>query len=433
MRRTEGGLMKTVAGRYVCGLDVGTTKVCAVVAREDVAGEIAIVGIGVVPSEGLQRGIVVDRELATGAIRRSVLAAEESSGTTIARAWVGLTGGHISSTNVRGRAYLTGPQVTQADVDHAIQSAREAVATTSDRRIIQHVVRDFVLDGEKGIRRPLGMVGRQLDVNLHVVTGRASTVDNLTACVEAAGVQVAAHVLEPPATARAVLTQPEISLGCVLVDIGGGTTDIAVFSNGSICHTSAFPLGGNQVTMDIAKLLRVSPDDAEELKKRYGHALAEQVSDDEEIEITLVGGENKERVPRKLLAEIIQARMEEIVEAVGRRLTEEGLWALAPAGVVLSGGGAELPGAAPLTSAVLGGVPTRIGSPRPLRGRFRLVDHPMYATGVGLALMAAEAHDWCTRRVTASRDGASRALSFLRGMWSRVLVAWHRWQASRAR
>lgn len=418
---------------HVCGLDVGTTKVCAVVGKEDLSGEMAIVGVGLVPSDGMQRGVVVDRELAEGSIRRCIEAAEEASKVRLARAWVGLTGGHISSTNVRGRAYVAGPQVSQTDIDHAVESARQSVALTSDRRIIQHTLRDFVLDGEKGIRRPLGMVGRQLDVELHVVTGRASVVDNLLACVTGAGVQVAAGVLEPPATARAVLTDAELSLGCVLIDVGGGTTDLAVFNNGSICHTSAVPVGGNQVTMDVARLLRISPEQAEQVKRQHGHALADQVPDSEEIVITVVGSEQRERASRKLLAEIIQARMEEIFEAVGQQLTTEGLWSLAPAGLVVSGGGAELPGTAALATSVLSGLPARIGSPLPLRGRFDLVDQPMYATAVGLALMALEAGDWCTRRVSPAREGGADTLNALRGLWGRALAAWHRWLASHGR
>jgi len=381
----------------------------------------------------MQRGVVVDPKAATESIRACLRKAEQASGITIARVWLGLTGGHISSVNVRGRAYVSGPQVTQADLDHAIDAARGAVAVTSDRRIIQHTVRDFVLDGERGIRRPLGMVGKQLDVNLHVVTGKASVVDNLLSCVQAAGVQVAEQALEPPATARAVLTEAELTLGCVLVDIGGGTTDIAVFSNGSICYTSALPLGGNQVTMDIAKLLRVSPEDAEQIKRRFGHALAQDVPEEQDIDITLVGTEQHERASAKLLAEIIQARMEEIFEGVAEHLTSEGLWSLVPAGAVVSGGGAELPGTAVLASTVLGGLPARIGYPRPLKGCFALVNQPMYATGVGLAIMAAEAGDWCTRRVTVSRGGPAAGANYLRALWRRCLDAWHRWQASRAR
>ncbi len=357
--------------RYVCGLDVGTTKVCAVVGRVDVADALAITGVGLVPSRGMERGVVVDRQMATECIREAVRKAQGDTGLRIASVYVGVTGAHISSVNVRGRAYVMGAQVTPADVEQAVASAQDSVPLTTDRRIIHSVVRDFALDGERGIRRPLGMVGRQLDVNLHVVTGRGSIVDNVLKCVEEAGVQPREQVLEPQATAAAVLTDAEQRLGCVLVDIGGGTTDVGVFADGSICHTSAIAVAGNHVTMDLAKVLRVAPEEAERVKRQYGHAIAAEVPEDEEVEVTVVGTEARELVPRRLIAEILQARMEEIFAGVAERLTTDRLWSLAPAGVVISGGGASLPGAARLATMALRGLPARLGSPRTCAGRDR--------------------------------------------------------------
>jgi cell division protein FtsA len=425
--------MRRADVNFVCGVDVGTTKVCVVVGEVNLAGELAIAGVGVVPSQGLQRGVVVDRQLATAAIRRAVQQAEASSGIRVARAYLGVTGGHLSCVNVRGRASVTGPQVTPAEVEQALASACESVPLTSDRRIVHRVVRQFWLDGERGIKRPLGMVGRQLDVELHVVTGRGSVVDNLVACVEEAGVQVAAVMLEAQATAQAVLTEAEQQLGCVLVDIGGGTTDLAVFADGAICHTSAFPCAGNHVTMDLAKLLRLTPAEAEQIKRRWGHALASEVSEDEYVPVRVVGTGEEEHIPRRLIAEIIQARMEEILERVGERLTEHKLWAYVPAGLVLSGGGAQLPGLTRLATTVLQGLPARIGAPQPLGGHFELVKQPMYATGVGLALMAAAEKDWCSRRLVPRRLGAARWWQGLHKLWQRALEHWHRWHASRAR
>lgn len=425
--------MAETANRYVCGLDVGTTKVCAVIARKDLDGETAIVGTGLVPSDGLQRGVVVDRQRAIASIRRCIEIAESDSGVQVARAWVGLTGGHISSVNVTGRAYVAGPQVTQTDIDRAIDAACDSVPLTSDRRIIQYVVRDFVLDGERGIKRPLGMVARQLDVQLHVVTGRGTIVDNLAACVEEAGVRIARQVLEPPATARAVLAPAEADLGCLLVDIGGGTTDIAVYTGGSICYTSALPVGGNQVTMDLAKLLRISAEEAERVKRTYGHCLPDRVSDTEYVEVELVGTGQPEQVPRRLIAEIIEARMEEIFEAVAERISSEGLWRLTPAGAIVSGGGAELAGAPELASRLFGGLPVRLGSPRPLKGKFHQVNQPMFATGVGLALMAADEEDWCTSRAAVAADRPAKAWQTLADAWQRLTTAVAQWLRRRTR
>jgi cell division protein FtsA len=324
--------------------------------------------------------------------------------------------------------------VAQSDVEEAIASACDSVPLTSDRRILQHTVREFVLDGERGIKRPLGMVGRQLDVDLHVVTGRGSVVDNLVACVEAAGVSVAAECLEAQATAIAVLTDAEQRLGCVLLDIGGGTTDLAVFTQGAICHTSALHLAGNAATMDVAKVLRLAPEEAERLKRAHGHALADEVPEDEEVEATLVGTGEEAKVSRRLLAQVIQARMEEILEALGGKLTAERLWALAPAGVVLSGGGSELPGMARLATAVLRGLPARIGAPRDVKDDAGLVREPLFATGVGLAKLAAADEAWCSRRAPRAARAAG-AVPAVRGpigkAWQRALELLHRFHAQR--
>lgn len=419
------------AEKYVCGLDVGTTKICAVVASVDIAGDLCIAGMGTVPAAGIDRGIVVDLQAATGAIGEAVRLAQEASGVPVHSVYLGLTGAHISCVNVRGRAYVSGPQVGPSDIEEAISSARDSVPLASDRRILQHTVREFVLDGERGIRRPLGMVGRQLDVNLHVVTGRASIVDNLMGAVEAAGLSVAATALEAQATAAAVLTEAEEKLGCMLLDIGGGTTDLAVFADGAICYTAAIPVAGNRVTMDIARVLRIAPEEAERVKCAYGHALPEEIGEDEVVEVVLVGTEERQQVPRRLLAEIIQARMQEIFEAVAERLTAERLWALAPAGVVLSGGGSELAGTARLATTMLRDLPARVGTPRGLKGRSDLVAEPMYATAVGLARMAAADSAWCTRRP----GTPLRPADTLRRVWNvltqRVLDIWHRVRARR--
>lgn len=423
--------MEDRADKYVCGLDVGTTKICAVVASVDLAGDLCISAMGTVPAAGIDRGVVVDLDAATAAIKEAVRLAQENAGVPVYSVYLGLTGAHISCVNVRGRAYVTGPQVGPSDIEEAISSARDAVPLTSDRRILQHTVREFVLDGERGIRRPLGMVGRQLDVNLHVVTGRGSIVDNLVAAVEAAGLSVAATALEAQATASAVLTEAEQKLGCILLDIGGGTTDLAVFAGGAICYTAAIPVAGNRVTMDIAKVLRISPEEAERVKRAYGHALPEEVGEDEVVEVVLVGTEERHEVPRRLLAEIIQARMQEIFEAVAERLTAERLWSLAPAGVVLSGGGSELAGTARLATTVLHDLPARVGAPRGLKGRADLVVEPMYATAVGLAQLAAADGAWCTARPSRPVKPVATLRRVLNSLAQRAGEIWRRFHAQR--
>ncbi|MCX7599883.1 MAG: cell division protein FtsA [Armatimonadetes bacterium] len=423
--------MSDRAQNFVCGLDVGTTKICAVVASIDLTGDLSIAAVGTVPAAGIDRGIVVDMDAATGAIKEAVRLAQEAAGVPVYSVYLGLTGAHISCVNVRGRAYVTGPQVGPSDIEEAISSARDSVPLTSDRRILQHTVREFVLDGERGIRRPLGMVGRQLDVNLHVVTGRASIVDTLVAAAEAAGLSVAAVALEAQATAAAVLTEAEQKLGCIILDIGGGTTDLAVFADGAICYTAAIPVAGNRVTMDIARVLRIAPEEAERVKREHGHALPEEVGEDEMIEVVVVGTEERREVPRRLLAEIIQARMQEIFEAVAERLTTERLWSLAPAGVVLSGGGSELAATARLATTILRDLPARVGAPRGIKGRNDLVAEPMYSTGVGLAQLAAAERVWCTTRPGRPIKPAVT----LRRLWNafaqRALETWHRISAHR--
>ena len=375
---------------FVVGIDIGTTKICTVVGRPQEGGSLEIIGVGLHPSSGLKRGIVVDRESTIDSVKQSVAQAERMAGVEIRSAYVGISGDHISSSNVTGRVH-TGAhnEVTQEDVDKAVQSARDSVSLPSDREIIHTVVRDFAVDGQPGVSRPIGMSGRRLDVEVHVVTGMASVIANLERCVEEAGVRVQAQVLEPLATSLAVLTEAERDLGVILVDIGGGTTDIAVFLENSIYHTSAIPVAGNQMTRDLAKLLRVSMEEAEAVKVRWGRALAAAVPGDDEIQITSADGEHKEKVPQRLVCEVIQARLEEILEMVYADVKRAGVGDLCSGGIVISGGGSQLPDTAKLASAVMGDLSVRLGKPRGLTGLVKSVSSPIHATGVGLAVQAA--------------------------------------------
>lgn len=375
----------------VAGIDVGTTKICTVIGRPTPRGALDVLGVGLYPSDGLRRGVVVDRELTVNSIRESVAAAERMADVKIAGAYVGITGDHIQCTNVTGRV-RTGStaEVTAEDVEKVIQSARDSVALPSDRQVVHTIVRDFVLDGQKGVRRPIGMAATHLDAEVHVVTGMASMIWNVEKCVAEGGVQVQRSVLEPIATGHAVLTEVEKDLGVILIDIGGGTTDIAAFENGSICHSSAIPVAGNHLTRDIARVLHINLEDAEALKCRFGRALAEMASADDYVQISLTGTGETERIPQKLISEIIEPRLEEIFTLTKSDLKRAGVYRSLNGGVVISGGGAQLSEAWRLASTVLDGLPVRVGAPRNLVGLAESVATPAHATGVGLAIQAVE-------------------------------------------
>jgi len=404
---------------YVAGIDVGTTKICTVIGRPHADGRLEIIGAGLTSSAGISRAVIVDREDAIAAVGQSVDMAQRMAGVPIHSAYVGVTGAHIASVNVSGRTHVSlGGIVSEHDVARVVQSARDNVPLPQDREIIHEVVRGFSLDGESGISRPAGMSGRRLDVELHVVTGTASIIENIERCVVEAGVQVARRALEPIATGAAVLTQAERDLGVILIDVGGGTTDVAVFLDGAIAHTSAIPVGGNHVTRDLARLLRISFEQAEQLKCRYARCLPAAVDEEVMIQVTLAGGQDTEPIPLRLVAEIIEPRLEEIFSLVRANIVRAGMYDRASAGVVLSGGGSQLLDVPQLASGVMDDQPVRVGFPRGITGLARSVDSPIHATGVGLALLAAE-------------DGVSAApppmprtagiLDRLREWWERLL------------
>ncbi len=405
----------------VASLDVGTTKIRTVVARPEPPHKLRILGVGLVPAEGLARGIVVDRAKAAAAIMESVRRAERMASVEIGGAYVGITGAHIACRNVSGRVHLPSGEVTPRDIEQVVQSARDNVRTGPEQEIIHCLIRDFRVNGEPGVSRPVGMRGNRLDVEVHAVTGVGSIIGNLEDCVREAGVEVLQHVLEPVATATAVVTEAERDLGVILVDIGGGTTDVAVFSKGSICHTASIPVAGNHVTRDLAQLLRTSPEEAEATKRRFGVALPELVAGEEMIQVIEVGTEQETRVPRRLLAEIIQPRMAEILDLVKENLKAAEVYHNVSGGVVLSGGGSQLPGCDRLASMVLDNLPVRVGTPRNLTGLGESVRSPIFATAVGLALLAAEDQAWAV----------PERPSGINPWWEQVRSWWHQNVASR--
>jgi cell division protein FtsA len=411
-----------VTEHYVAGLDVGTTKIRTVIASPE-EGKLRILGVGLVPAAGLARGIVVDREQATAAIKESVHRAERMAGLQISGAYVGISGAHIACRNVTGRIHLPGGEVTPADVEKVIQSARDNIRTTPEQEIIHALVRDFAVDGEPEIKRPVGMRGSRLDVEVHIVIGVGSIIGNLQDCVRETGVQVLKDVLEPLATASAVIKEAERDLGVMLVDIGGGTTDVAVFHEGSICHTASLPVAGHHVTRDLAQILRCSPEHAETVKRRFGAALTDLVTTEELVPVVEVGTETPRMVPRRLLAEIIQPRMEEIFSMVRENLQSAGVYEAVRGGVVMSGGGSQLAGCERLASVVLDDLPVRVGAPHGLAGLSDSVQTPIFATAVGLALLAAQEGAWAAPGQPGRWESV---VEMATAWWHRTVSPWFR-------
>ncbi len=379
-----------VDGGYVASIDVGTTKICTIVARVAASGQLDILGVGLHPSRGLREGVVVDHAHAVESVQQSVIKAEQMAQLPIGGAYVGVTGSHIRSRNVTGRVQVaSGDEITSEDIEQAIQSACDNVTLPHDREIIHTLVRDFVIDGQPGVKRPLGMHASRLDANVHIVSAAAGALRNVTAVVEEAGVEVQKQVLEPVATSLAVLAEDESELGVVLMDIGGGTTDIAVFVNGAIAHSGAIPVAGKHITSDIAKLLRISYEQAEKVKKQFGTAFVDMMNGDETVLVEEIGTGEQVRVPRKLIAEIIQARLTEIFQLTVENLRQAGMYDTVTTGVVLTGGGSQLLGTLEMASEIMENIPVRIGTVRGLGHGANRVASPIYATAVGLALHAA--------------------------------------------
>lgn len=367
----------------VVGLDIGTTKVCTVVGQGDARGDINIIGVGVVPSRGIKKGVVVDVEETIVAIRASVERARHMAGVPFDRVIAGVTGDHIHSVNSRGTVTVASPDgiISRTDVERVLQAA--SLEVPRDRELIHSLPRDFIVDGQRGVSRPIGMAGQRLEVETHVVTGATNSLNNVVQCIERADLEVEALVLEPFATAEAVATVDERDMGVVLIDIGGGTSDIAVFVNGSIVFSNVISVGGNHVTRDIAIGLRTPFEIAERLKIERGAASPALIPHGEALEVIMAGSGERLRIPRALLGEIIEARMSELFEMARDALHAAGIVGRLPGGVILSGGGALLPGAVELAQAIFK-MPVRLGYPTGVLGWTEEVDNPQFATGVGL-------------------------------------------------
>ncbi len=367
----------------IAALDIGTTKTCALIGEVTDAGTLRILGAGVALSRGMRKGVVTDVKEASQAIIAAVEQAERVAGIKMGEVYVGIAGAHIQSTNSRGVAAIhSGRGVMQDDIDRAMEAA-EAIAVPQNREIIHAIPRGYTLDGQDGVKDPVGMIGFRLEVEAHVVTGAASSIQNVIKAVDGAGLKVIDLVLEPIAAGEAVLTSAEKEMGVALADIGGGTADIAIFIDGSVWHTVVLPTGGIHITNDLAVGLRAPFSAAEEIKINYGHASPLQIPGDEFIDIAAFGDEGRRSVSRREVAEIISARVDEICQMILTEVKRSGYDNLLPAGVVLCGGTAELAGIKSFAREILQ-MPVRVGPPRDLEGFTDRVLLPAFATSVGL-------------------------------------------------
>ncbi len=375
----------------VVGIDVGTTKVCTLVGRVEDANSIRILGVGIEPSEGIRKGIVVDLAAASQAIKRSVEKAESTSGLEITTALVSLAGAHVSSVNSRGSTGAPSGVIDESDINRALEQA-QAVAIPHDREIVHVIQRGMTVDGQEGVRSPLGMRGYKIEVETHIITAAAATMDNIRQCVGAAGVEIQQFVLNPLASAEVVLTEQERQMGVAVCDIGGGTTDLAIYVNGDVWHTMVLAVGGNHVTQDVAHGLRLSIPQAEEVKKQYGHAIRAEVGAEEYFSIRPFGEDNDARISRQDLAHIIEARVEEIFKLIMQEIKRSGYDGLLPAGMVLTGGTSALPGIKRVASEVLG-MSVRTAQPENITGLIDKLGSPAYSTSVGLLRWATVMRD----------------------------------------
>lgn len=372
-------------GNIIVGLDVGTTKICAAVG-EVVNGELEFRGVSTSSSAGLRKGVVVDMEATVESIRNAVKTAEAAIDVEINAVYVGISGGHIKGFNSYGAVGIRGKEVTPLDVERLIDSAK-AVYVPIDREVLHVIPTGYILDGQNGIKDPAGMAGGRLEAKVYIVTGAVTSVQTLLKCCEKAGVEAVDIVFEPLASAEAILTDDEKELGVAVVDIGGGTTDIILYKDGWLRHSSVLAVGGNHFTNDIAVGLRISVIEAERIKKGYGAALTSMVGASEELDIVQEGRGRK--IVRRELSEIIQPRAEELVDLIKRELLSFSAYDIASTGVVLTGGGSLLEGLDRMAETALG-LPVRIGFPKKISGSDNIMNNPMYATGAGLVLYGFE-------------------------------------------
>lgn len=364
------------------GIDIGTSKVVTLVGEASPDGTLNIIGVGSHPSQGLKRGVVVNIESTVQSIQKSVEDAERMAGCEIFSAFTGIAGSHIRSVNSHGIVAIRDREVSAHDIDRVIDAAK-AIAIPADQRILHVLPQEYIIDSQDSIREPTGMAGVRLEAKVHIVTGAVSAAQNIVKCMKRCGLATSDIVLEQFASSQSILTEDEKELGVCMIDIGGGTSDIAIFTNGAIRHTAVIPIAGDQVTNDIAIALRTPTRNAEEIKIKYGCALQDLVDSNEMIDIPNLGDRLARRIPKRALAEVVEARYEELFKMALHELRRSGLESACAAGIVLTGGASKVEGAQILAERIFR-IPVRIGRPNHVSGLAEIINNPIYATGVGL-------------------------------------------------
>jgi cell division protein FtsA len=369
----------------IVGLDIGTSKIVAIVAELQPEGSLKVIGLGQSSSKGMKKGVVINIDSTVQAIQRALEEAELMADCKITSVFTGIAGSHIKSLNSHGMVKIKDAEVTQADVDRVIETAR-AIALPSDQQILHILTQEFIIDGQEDVREPVGMSGMKLEVRVHIVTGAVSAAQNIVKCVKRCGLEVSDLVLQPLASSVAVLTEDEKELGVCLVDIGGGTTDIAVFKQGAIRHTAVVPIAGDQVTNDVAVAFRTPTTSAEDIKIKHGCALRQLADPKAIVEVPGVDGRDARQLSVQTLAEVIEPRVVELYEFVLNELRRSGMEEMIASGIVITGGSSLMRGMVELGEEIFH-MPVRLGMPRYVGGLSEVVGNPRYATGVGLVLM----------------------------------------------
>ena len=403
-------MAKKIDKNLIVGLDIGTSKVVAIVGEVSPDEEIEIIGIGSSRSRGLKKGVVVNIESTVHSIQRAIEEAELMAGCEIHSVYAGIAGSHIRSLNSHGIVAIRDSEVSIGDIDRVIDAAR-AVAIPADQKILHILPQEFVIDSQEGVKEPIGMSGVRLEAKVHMVTGSVSAAQNIVKCVRRCGLEVDDVILEQLASSYAVLTEDEKDLGVCLVDIGGGTTDIAVFTDGAIHHTAVIPIAGDQVTNDIAVALRTPTQHAEDIKVQFACALTQLANQEETIEVPSVGDRAPRRLARQTLAEVVEPRYEELFTLVQAELRRSGFESLIAAGVVLTGGSSKMEGAVELAEEIFH-MPVRIGMPQHVSGLSDVVRNPIYATGVGLLIFG--------QRQVQTSTGSNRVNTGFKGLLERM-------------
>lgn len=391
--------------RMLVGLDIGTSKVVALVGEVDIDGQVELLGLGSSPSRGLKKGVVVNIESTVDSIRRAVEEAELMAGCNIHSVYVGIAGNHIHSMNSNGIVAVKDREVTHTDIDRVIDAA-QAVAIPQDQAILHVLPQEYVVDSQEGIKEPVGMSGVRLEAKVHLVTGSVNAIQNIERCVERCELETDDIILEQLASSYAVLTDDEMELGVCLVDIGGGTTDIAIFTEGAIRHTAVIPIAGDQVTNDIAMALRTPTQHAEKIKVKYACALTQMVKAEETIKVPSVGERPPRDLSRQALAEVIEPRYDELFTLIQAELRRSGFEDLIAAGIVLTGGTAKMEGVTELAEEIFH-MPVRLARPVGVSGLPDVINNPIYSTSVGLLLYAAKQENKKSRKKTPVDDKKS--------------------------